>query len=62
MASSVRQMLEDAPSDAASLQALLRRGVRQGQSLVDGDDGPDALVLSDEARQTLASIEALDQP
>src|SRR6266702_7591655 len=40
MASSVRQMLEDAPSDAASLQALLRRGVRQGQSFVDGDDDP----------------------
>ena len=62
MASSVRQMLEDAPSDAASLQALLRRGARQGLSLVDGDDGPDALVLSDEARQTLAWIEALEKP
>jgi integrase len=62
LASSVRQLLEDAPHDAASLQALLRRGVQPGQSLEDGENGPDALTLSDEARQTLAWIEALDQP
>jgi len=62
MASSVHQMLEDAPHDAASLQALLVRGAQQGQSVVDAEDDPDALVLSDEARQTLAWIEALDQP
>jgi hypothetical protein len=60
MASSVQQMLEDAPHDAASLQALLRRGVQQGQSIQDGEDGPAALTLSEEARQTLAWIEALD--
>src|SRR6266498_5402450 len=62
MAASVRQMLEDAPADAASLQALLRRGAHQGQAVVDGEDGVDALVLSEEARQTLAWIEALDKP
>ncbi len=62
MASSMRQLLEDAPHDAASLQALLRRGAPQGQSMRDDEDGPDALILSDEARQTLAWIEALDQP
>jgi len=28
----------------------------------DDEDGLDALILSDEARQTLAWIEALDQP
>jgi len=61
MASSVRQMLEDAPHDAASLQALVRRGVHQGQSTEAGGDGADELVLSDDARQTLASIEALDE-
>src|SRR5216683_7560812 len=41
MASSVHQMLEDAPSDAASLEALLRKGVHQGQSAEDGGDGAD---------------------
>jgi len=60
LASSVRQMLEDAPHDAASLQALLRRGAHHGQSVVDGQDDPDALTLSEEARQTLAWIEAMD--
>jgi len=60
LASSVRQMLEDAPHDA-SLQALVRRGVHQGQSAEDGADGADDLVLSDDARQTLAWIEALDE-
>jgi len=61
LASSVRQMLEDAPHDAASLQALVRRGVHHGQSTEDGADGADELVLSDDARQTLAWIEALDE-
>ncbi len=59
MASSVRQMLEDAPHDAASLEALLRRGVQSGQTRALADGEPDALMLSDEARQTLAWIEAL---
>src|SRR6266446_2419051 len=40
MASSVRQMLQDAPHDATSLEALLRRGGRLGQS-VTTEDGPD---------------------
>jgi integrase len=61
LASSVRQMLEDAPHDAASLQALVRRGVHHGQPAEDGEDGADELVLSDDARQTLAWIEALDE-
>jgi integrase len=61
MASSVRQMLEDAPHDAASLQALLRRGVHPSHSTVRTEDDHDALVLTDEARQTLAWIEALDR-
>jgi integrase len=60
MASSLRQMLEDAPHDAASLQALLRRGVHHSQAAL-GDEDSDALVLSEEARQTLAWIEALEQ-
>jgi integrase len=60
MASSVRQMLEEAPHDAASLQALFRRGAQQGPSVVDGPADPEALTLSEEARQTLAWIEALD--
>jgi len=61
MASSVRQMLEDAPNDATSLEALLRHGGQLGQS-VTGEDGPDeATILSEEARQTLAWIEALDE-
>jgi integrase len=61
LASSVHQMLEDAPYDAASLQALVRRGVHHGQSAEDGGDGADELVLSDDARETLAWIEALDE-
>jgi hypothetical protein len=60
MASSVRQMLENAPRDAASLEALLRGGARLGQSFV-AAGAPDTLILSDEARQTLAWIEALDE-
>jgi hypothetical protein len=61
LASSVRQMLEDAPHDAASLQALVRRGVHQAQSNENSGDAADELVLSDDARQTLAWIEALDE-
>jgi integrase len=61
MASSMRQMLEDAPHDAASLQALLGHGMHQGQSMEHGQDDPDTLILGEEARQTLAWIEALDQ-
>jgi len=61
LASSLRQIIEDAPHDNASLQALLRHSAHEGQSKVDGDDGCDAPVLSDEARQTLAWIEALDE-
>src|ERR1700730_13685695 len=61
LASSVRQMLEDAPHDATSLEALLRRGGRLGES-IPPDDGPDeATILSQEARQTLAWIEALEE-
>jgi integrase len=58
MASSVRQMLEDAPHDATS---LLRRGGQLGHSST-AEDGPqeEATILSEEARQTLAWIEALD--
>jgi len=62
MAASVRQMLLDAPHDAASLQALLRGGVQLEQAQVDDERTEDATILSDEARQTLAWIEALDGP
>jgi integrase len=59
IASSVRQMLEDAPRDAASLQALLG-----GMTLMQTDHAEntrqESPVLSDEARETLAWIEALD--
>jgi hypothetical protein len=61
MAASVRQMLLDAPHDAASLQALLRGGVQLQQAQLD-EHTEDATILSDEARQTLAWIEALDGP
>jgi integrase len=61
MASSVRQMLQDAPHDAASLEALLRRSAQPAQNHVPDDHYPDALKLSDEARQTLAWIEALSE-
>ena len=61
MASSVRQMLQDAPHDATSLEALLRRGGQLGHSVA-AEDGPDeATILSEEARQTLAWIEALEE-
>ena len=61
MASSVRQMLEDAPHDATSLEALLRRGAQFGQTHAIADGEPDELMLNDEARQTLAWIEALSE-
>ena len=61
LASSVRQMLQDAPHDAISLQALLRGSGQLGQSVA-AEDGPDeATILSEEALQTLAWIEALDE-
>ena len=61
MASSVRQMLQDAPHDAISLQALLRGSGQLGHSVA-AEDGPDeATILSEEALQTLAWIEALDE-
>jgi len=61
MASSVRQMLQDAPHDARSLEALLRRGGQIGQSAATDDGIAAATILSEEARQTLAWIEALDE-
>jgi integrase len=61
MASSVRQMLQDAPHDAGSLQALLRRGAQLGQPHATDNGESDELILSDEARQTLAWIEALGE-
>ena len=59
MVSSVRQMLEDAPHDAASLEALLRRGAQFGQVHAPDSTESDELILSEEGRQTLAWIEAL---
>src|SRR5713101_4910420 len=59
MASSMRQMVQDAPHDAASLQALLRGQL--GQTHATDNSEPDELILSDEARQTLAWIEALSE-
>jgi hypothetical protein len=61
MASSVRQMLQDAPHDATSLEALLRGGGQLGQSVAAEDGAGEATMLSEEARQTLAWIEALDE-
>ena len=61
MASSVRQMLEDAPHDASSLEALLRRGGQFGDSVINEDGADEGTILSEEARQTLAWIEALDE-
>ncbi len=59
MASSMRQMVQNAPHDAASLHALLRGQL--GQTHAADNSEPDELVLSDEARQTLAWIEALSE-
>ena len=61
MASSVRQMVEDAPHDATSLEALLRCGGQLGHSVAAEDGADEATILSEEARQTLAWIEALDE-
>ena len=61
MASSVRQIVQDAPHDAASLAALLHKGAPVGQTHATDNGEPDALILSDEARQTLAWIEALSE-
>ena len=61
MASSVRQMLEDAPHDATSLEALLRRGGQLGHFVAAEDGDDEATILSEEARQTLAWIETLDE-
>jgi hypothetical protein len=61
MAASVRQMLQDAPYDSASLAALLRRGVHPGPTSSADDGQSNAPILSDEARQMLAWIEALDE-
>ena len=54
MASSVRQMVQDAPHDAASLEALLRKGAQFGQTHATDNGEPGELILSDEGRQTLA--------
>jgi len=61
MASSVRQMVQDAPHDAVSLQALLRKGTQFGQTHATDDGTPGELILSEEGRQTLAWIEALSK-
>jgi integrase len=61
MASSLRQMMQDAPYDSASLAALLHRRVQPAHTGATDDGEPDALLLSDEARQTLAWIEALSE-
>jgi hypothetical protein len=59
MASSMRQMVEYAPHDVTSLQALLRGQLRKTHAADNGE--ADELILSDEARQTLAWIEALGE-
>jgi len=59
MASSVRQMLEDAPYNAASLQALVRKGSQAEPSNTTKAAANHNQFLSDEARQTLAWIDAL---
>lgn len=61
MASAVRQMVQDAPHDAASLEALLRKGAPFGRPHATEEGEPDELILSDEGRQTLAWIEALSE-
>jgi integrase len=61
MASSMRQMLQDAPYDSASLQALLCNGGQPGQTHPADNRAPEELILSDDARQTLAWIEALSK-
>jgi integrase len=58
MASDIRQMVQDAPFDFASLQALLRRQESSSQPVVDGDDAPGTL-LSKEAQETLVWLDEL---
>lgn len=58
MASSVRQMLEDAPRDRASLHALLRSGV-QTPRINPHDASTIAGILSESARAKLAWLEEL---
>jgi integrase len=58
MASSVRQMLEDAPNDSASLKALLGAH-KQAATQPDAEPRREVHVLSDEARRTLAWIDEL---
>jgi hypothetical protein len=53
--------LEDAPHDSAALAALLGRGVQPGLTSSARDSESRAPILSDEARHTLAWIEALDE-
>src|SRR6266511_3033837 len=59
LASSVRQMLQDAPYDAASLRALIRKGIQSESSVAPNAAVDSAPFLSDEARQALAWIDAL---
>lgn len=59
MASSVRQMLEDAPRDAESLQSLLRGGRRLEFGPAVHNTAQGGQLLSEEARKTLAWIDAL---
>jgi hypothetical protein len=58
MASSVRQRLEDAPHDSASLQALLAAR-KQQVTPTDAEPRREVHSLSDDARQTLAWIDEL---
>jgi len=59
MASSVRQMLEDAPYDSTSLQAPLGAREQLAEMPTGRDVRQNRHMLSDEARQTLAWIDAL---
>ena len=54
-------MVQDAPNDAASLEAMLRCGAQFGQTRASDGGEPAELILSEEARQTLAWIEALGE-
>jgi integrase len=59
MSSSLRQMLEDAPHDSASLQALLGMRKQVAEMPNGRDDRQEGHVLSEEARQTLTWIDTL---
>jgi hypothetical protein len=54
-------MLEDAPHDSASLAALLRNRVQPGLTSSVDDGRSNAPILSDDARKTLAWIQALNE-